>query len=673
MKSKQDEHVKIGLGLGIGGDSARAAKSAARDSLRGCPRPDLTLAFGSIHLDQRAVHRGLTSVLDASRLLGGSCYAEITNAGVTKGSVAVLSLSFDGAPVSVAQAGACGCPRITADALCRGLGPAAAQGRPLGFFFGSVADGRENVALKRLRSRRGPTPFFGGLTCGDYDLGMGHPDFWTNYQYGPRLTRSAVRAAQIGLPEDCGIAFGFEHGWEPVGAPFTITRARGEKVYEADGVPIFDYYRRFLGDEHDEGFFELLIQRYAFSLSAENGRSLLKLPVACDFKRGFISYFPAEELQGRRARLILAGRRGLIAGARTAALRCRAALGERRPDLLLMISCCSRSRILHSRMNDELDAVRGVFGRETPVFGFYSGGEIVPFESRYDDAADRTKPGSRFHASTVALLALSSPQPASVGRLPRPARRSMRPTEEAAALRRALAQGEETLDRTESFLANISRKSHQDVEKLKRQNEVIHRYTPHEVFDEIGARAARGEYELPDAEFRGAFMFMDVKGFTAFSEGHRPAEVVAALNALFGPATDAIHACRGDVDKYIGDCIFAAFRRPNDALRAAKRLLSLVAERRAAGHPFDVRIGINAGRAIRANVGSRDRREYTYIGDAVNLAQRLESNCTPGRVLVSAGAYRASRVRFPSATRRTLSVKNHLRPVAAFECALSRA
>ncbi|MFI5347277.1 MAG: FIST N-terminal domain-containing protein [Elusimicrobiota bacterium] len=663
--------MNIGVGLGLGDDPARAAESAAREALRAVPRPDLSIAFGSIRLDQKAVHRGLTSVLDPARLLGGSSYAEITNAGVTKGSVGVLSLSFDGAPVKFAQAGVCGTPSAVGDSLGRALGPAPDSGRPLGFFFGSVATGYDNTTLARMRGRLSSTPLFGGMTCADYDLGMSHPRFWANYQYGPKLTRNAARAALVSLPDGHELAFGFEHGWEPVGPPMTITRARGEKVYEVDGVPVFEYYRQFLGEDHGDSFFEQLIQRYGFSVLSDDGRTLLKLPVVCDFKRGYISFFPAEDLQGCRARLILASRRGLIAGARVAAERCRAALDGRTPDLLMMVSCCTRNRILHSRMGDEVDAVRDVFGRSVPLFGFYSGGEVVPFESRYDDASDPAKPGSRYHTTTVALLAMSAPRRARVGRLPRPQRLRRSAAQDASALRLALAEGEETLDRTESFLANLSRKSHLDAEKLRRQNEVIHRYTPHEVWDEIGARAARGDYELPDAEFRGAFLFMDVKGFTAFSETHRPAEVVAALNALFGPATDAIHACGGDVDKYIGDCIFAAFKRSDDALRAAKRVLALVAERRAAGHPFDVRVGVNAGRAIRANVGSRDRREYTYIGDAVNLAQRLESNCAPGRVLVSAAARRGSRVSFPVAVRRTLAVKGRARRVTAYECGLA--
>ena len=83
--------------------------------------------------------------------------------------------------------------------------------------------------------------------------------------------------------------------------------------------------------------------------------------------------------------------------------------------------------------------------------------------------------------------------------------------------------------------------------------------------------------------------------------------------------------------------------------------------------PFTVRVGINAGRAIRANVGSGDRREYTYIGDAVNLAQRLESNATPGAMLVSASVYALVAKQWPCAKKKKLMVKGKAKAVTAYE------
>ncbi len=165
---------------------------------------------------------------------------------------------------------------------------------------------------------------------------------------------------------------------------------------------------------------------------------------------------------------------------------------------------------------------------------------------------------------------------------------------------------------------------------------------------------------------------MDVKGFTSYSERHAPCDVVAALNKILGPATDIVHRCGGDVDKYVGDCIFAAFKKPEQAVKAGRQILELVARHAADGGPFTVRVGINSGRAIRANVGSGDRREYTYIGDAVNLAQRLESNATPGAMLVAAPVYERVRKSWPEARKKRLLVKGKKKAVVAYELGGSR-
>ncbi len=657
--------MRFGIGLGSGPDAERAAREALAGARRTVRRPDLTLAFGSIYLDQKRVHKALSAETGEGTLLGGSSFAEISNAGVTKGTVAVLSLDLGGAPVSAARARV-GEPPRTGSSLAKGLSRPGLK-RPLGLYVGAVANGRDNETLEKLRGELGPIPFFGGITCGDYDLGMEHPDFWTNYQYGERLTRDQVQAAVFSLPEGVSAAFAYEHGWDPVGPPFTITRASGGRVYEVDGRPVLEYYRRLLGHGHDRGFFSLMIQRYGFAVETERGRSVFKLPVSVDARGGWVSLYPVSELQGRRARLILASRRGLLAGARLAAQRCRKALG-RPADLVVAVSCCTRASILHTRIDRELAEIRASFGEEVPVFGYYSGGEIVPALERWREASGPQAPPSGFHTTTLALMALSLPSRSRPRGLPLPSRDRLDKNmlSAPADLRAALERSESTLDRTESILSNLSRKSYEDGERLRRQSEVIRRYTPHGIWEEVGMRAARGEYEVPDGEFKGAFLFMDVKGFTSFSESHPPSEVVRELNGILDPATGAVYDCGGDVDKFIGDCLFAAFPSADAALEAASRMLALVAGRRRRGSPFEVRIGINWGRAVRANVGSPSRREYTYIGDAVNLAQRMESNASPGHVLLAAAAWKRLKRR-PKARRRVVSVKGKAKPVAAYD------
>jgi class 3 adenylate cyclase len=383
-----------------------------------------------------------------------------------------------------------------------------------------------------------------------------------------------------------------------------------------------------------------------------------------------ITYHPAEELQGREVQLIQASRKGLVEGAREAAESCLKALNGEPPALVFMVSCAARSTILHSRMDLEVDAVRSVLGRGAPIFGYYACGEIALLLNAYEEAADAAHEfaGSFYHTTTICLLALGAARPTrSVVRRRAHGRRAS-PADEARRLRTLLAESEDTLDSVEGFMAGLSRKSYQDGERLKRQNEVIHRYTPHQVWSQVGESVARGEYELPDHEWNGAFLFMDVRGFTAFSESRPAAEVVRTLNAIFSPATRIIYECGGDVDKFIGDCIFAAFPDARAAALAACRVLKLFDDLDATASPFAVRIGINAGRAVRANVGSPARREYTFIGDAVKLAQRLESNATPGRILVAEAVWEAAGDLFAEAERRVLAVRGRAQTVVAYEC-----
>ncbi|EGB14484.1 adenylate/guanylate cyclase with Chase sensor [Pseudodesulfovibrio mercurii] len=131
--------------------------------------------------------------------------------------------------------------------------------------------------------------------------------------------------------------------------------------------------------------------------------------------------------------------------------------------------------------------------------------------------------------------------------------------------------------------------------------------------------------------------FSDLQGFTSISEGLDPEALTGVLNDYLSAMTDIIHHHQGTVDKYEGDAIIAFWNAPLDqpdhallAVRAALACQAKLAEMRPALRErthADVfmRIGLNTGPAVVGNLGSRERFDYTMLGDAVNLASRLES------------------------------------------------
>ena len=133
--------------------------------------------------------------------------------------------------------------------------------------------------------------------------------------------------------------------------------------------------------------------------------------------------------------------------------------------------------------------------------------------------------------------------------------------------------------------------------------------------------------------------FSDIAGFSAISERMSPRELVALMNEYLSAMTDIIEAHGGFVDKYIGDAIVAVFGAPADdphhaanAVRAALACEAKLADMNRmggaaafGGQTIRQRIGLNSGNALVGNMGSRRRFNYTVMGDAVNLAARLES------------------------------------------------
>jgi adenylate cyclase len=153
----------------------------------------------------------------------------------------------------------------------------------------------------------------------------------------------------------------------------------------------------------------------------------------------------------------------------------------------------------------------------------------------------------------------------------------------------------------------------------------------------------------PDQQLRATVLFSDVRGFTAFAETREPEQVVTILNRYLTDMSDAISEHGGTVVDYMGDGIMAAFGAPapmpDHAERALAAALEMLGprlqqfndwlEEREPGVRFRMGVGINTGTVFSSSVGSGRRLAYTAIGDATNVAARLEGQTSKtGRALL---------------------------------------
>jgi class 3 adenylate cyclase len=141
-------------------------------------------------------------------------------------------------------------------------------------------------------------------------------------------------------------------------------------------------------------------------------------------------------------------------------------------------------------------------------------------------------------------------------------------------------------------------------------------------------------------------LFADIRGFTKFTEVHTATQVIETLNRIFKPLSNLIFAYRGTFDKYLGDGLMAFYGAPlseaDDAQRALDTAFAMqrlfYTLRKDTGYllkGLDLGIGLHTGEAVVGNIGSDFVMDYTVVGDAVNVAKRLQEAAQKGQILIS--------------------------------------
>ena len=175
-------------------------------------------------------------------------------------------------------------------------------------------------------------------------------------------------------------------------------------------------------------------------------------------------------------------------------------------------------------------------------------------------------------------------------------------------------------------------------------------------------------------------LFSDIRGFTSISEKLQPEDVAEMLREYLSEMTEIVFKHGGTVDKYIGDCIMALynvpFEDPEHAVKAVRTGLEFQARTRAVSDRWEARfgvtirngVGINTGEAVVGTLGSRQRLEYTAIGDTINLGSRLESITKDykSNIVISEFTYEHVKGHFVTKELGDVTVKGKSRPVKIY-------
>jgi len=211
--------------------------------------------------------------------------------------------------------------------------------------------------------------------------------------------------------------------------------------------------------------------------------------------------------------------------------------------------------------------------------------------------------------------------------------------------------------------------------KAIKENNILKMYVDETVLNFMGGREFESSLMLNET-VEATVVFFDICSFTTISENESPDNVVKLLNSYFDVMVKEIIAQNGYIDKFIGDAIMAVFRGEyhldralDSSLSVRKKIQEMPNE---SGNIFfapKVSIGINSGEMISGNIGSANLRrlDYTVIGDAVNIAQRLQSAAAPGQIIISENSYEKVKESFNCIRVGEISLKNKTNPVVIYE------
>jgi len=395
--------LNTGIGISVLTSSFKAGAEAADKALKnlGNKKADVIMAFAAPKFEQQKMVNGIKSVTKNIQMIGGTTAGEISTQGLSVNSVVVMALNSKdikfhvGIGRNIAKNEVNAGKQLAKSVLKKALKKNANT-------LVMLPDGLAGDGLAVIEGAKkvlGESFEIVGGSLGD------EGNFKHTYQYyNGKVYENIVVGMLICGGKKIKTATGVRSGWESIGNRFKSTKSKGNVVYKFGDKRALDFYRELLGKDRGKKLPAIGLE-YPMGLIDERAKIegydyfQIRCPVGINEKDGSV-IFAASIPEGKEVTLTYSSRSTIINGSKLSAIQAKKTL-KGKPRLILMFSCVARKMVLGRRTNEEVNLVKKVFGKNIPIFGFYTYGEIGPIDKRVS-----TLRNTRWHNETVVLYVL---------------------------------------------------------------------------------------------------------------------------------------------------------------------------------------------------------------------------------------------------------------------------
>lgn len=355
--------------------------------------PQIVFVFGSVgQFTGQGFGAALKSAFPDATIIGCTTAGEIGNKGVFDNSLFVTGARFRSAKLKPAKS------------ILSGMEDSMKAGEGLGrqlkspdlravVVFGQGVGINGSELIRGIEREVGPGVTITGGLAGDGG----------KFERTYTLLNGAVSHEEVVAIGFCGdgvkVSWGSMGGWEPFGPARRVTKASGNVLHQLDGQPALKVYKEYLGEHAKNLPASGLLFPFAILKDNQDTSGLIRTILAVDEKQGSLT-LAGDIPENGLVRLMHTDSKGLVGGAEGAAKQARQMIKAAHAGggLALLISCVGRKLVMGGEVDQEIDAVQEIFGKESTLTGFYSYGEICPvFEA----------PDCKLHNQTMTITYFS--------------------------------------------------------------------------------------------------------------------------------------------------------------------------------------------------------------------------------------------------------------------------